>query len=225
MGTAPMLAMDLLCYPPCLPLETVREILAGGSDKVSEVGTVIAGGHTIEDSEPQYGLCVSGLAHPGRILKNSGAQIGDLLLLTKPLGSGILVTAAKAELAQTDAFKRAVENMTTLNRAAEEVLSHYRVHTCTDVTGFGLLDHAFEMAGSSQKIIRLFSGKLPLLPTAVSLAEMGIIPAGTYRNVSYLEQKAAFGPGVVRSMRDILCDPQTADGLLATVPAGDAPPF
>lgn len=222
MGASPTLAMNLLCYPSCLPQETVQAILAGGYDKVREAGAIIAGGHTIEDSEPKYGLCVSGFAHPDKILKNSGAQTGDLLILTKPLGIGILTTAAKADMADADAYKLAVENMSTLNKAACEVASRYHAHACTDVTGFGLLGHAFEMADGSRRSIKLFSGEIPVLPTAVELAEMGIIPAGAYTNMNYLYENVKINNSVARSMRDILADPQTAGGLLVSVSVKEA---
>lgn len=221
MGGSPTLAMNLLCYPSCLTPDTVRAILAGGADKVREAGAVIAGGHTIEDNEPKYGLSVSGFAHPARILKNSGAQTGDVLVLTKPLGVGILTTAQKVDLADTEAFALAVQGMTALNRTAAEIAARYPVHACTDVTGFGLLGHAFEMADGSKRSIRLFCDELPLLPTVRSLAEAGMVPGGAYANFSYLNPHVDFN-GVPGYVQDILCDPQTSGGLLLSVPQAHA---
>lgn len=222
MGAVPALAMNLLCFPSCLPPKTVGAILAGGADKVREAGAIIAGGHTIEDSEPKYGLCVSGFVHPDKILKNSGAQTGDVLILTKPLGAGILTTAAKADLADPDAFRLAVGNMATLNKTAAEIVTRHRANACTDVTGFGLLGHAFEMADGSGKSIRLFCGELPLLPTVKDLAEMGLIPAGAYTNREYLRDHVGADANVPRYIHDVLCDPQTSGGLLISVPAESA---
>lgn len=221
MGAAPTLAMNLLCYPSCLPPDAVRAILAGGADKVREAGAIIAGGHTIEDSEPKYGLCVSGFAHPARVLKNIGAQTGDVLILTKPLGVGILTTAQKADMADAGAFALAVQSMSALNRTAAEIAARYPVHACTDVTGFGLLGHAFEMADGSQRSIRLFCEELPLLPTVCELAQMGVIPAGAYANGEYLQPHVAL-ESLPRHLRDILCDPQTSGGLLLCVPQAHA---
>ena len=222
MGATPTLAMNLLCFPACLPPQTVSQILAGGADKVREAGATLAGGHTIEDDEPKYGLCVSGLAHPGRILKNCGAHSGDLLILTKPLGTGILTTAAKAGLLSEAEFAPAAQSMAALNKAAAQVLSRYEVHACTDVTGFGLLGHAYEMAYGSGVTIRLFSSRFPILPKARELAEMGVLPAGVYGTKAYLEDKVQANAGVARVLQDIAADPQTSGGLLAAVPARDA---
>lgn len=222
MGASPTMAMNLLCYPSSLPPDVVGAILAGGGDKVREAGAIIAGGHTIQDSEPKYGLCVSGFAHPDKILKNSGAQTGDLLLLTKALGTGIVTTAAFADLVEASAYRQAVESMSTLNKAACGVMLRYHANACTDVTGFGLLGHAFEMAEGSKRSIRLFSGELPELPAARGFAEMGIVPAGAYANYEYLDDKVSYAGTVLRGTRDLLVDPQTAGGLLISVPAGEA---
>ena len=184
MGGVPRLAMNLLCVPNCLSLQTVRKILEGGHDKAVEAGCVIAGGHTIQDNEPKYGLCVTGFVHPDRILKNVGARPGDVLVLTKPLGSGVLTTAIKGGLC-TDAQKAEVYmHMATLNaRAGEAVAAADNVHACTDVTGFGLLGHSYEMAAGSDVTIVLEGSRLPLMGGARELASMGIIPAGAYRNL------------------------------------------
>ena len=165
MGGVPKLAMNLLCVPSCLPLDTVRAILEGGHDKAVEAGCVIAGGHTIQDDEPKYGLCVTGFVHPQHILKNIGAQPGDVLVLTKALGVGVITTALKAALADDSARDAAYASMAALNaKAAQAVREVENVHACTDVTGFGLLGHSYEMASGSGVTVRLHGAALPLLP-------------------------------------------------------------
>lgn len=220
MGAKPTLAMNLLCFPSCLSSDIIQAILAGGYDKVREAGAVIAGGHTIQDNEPKYGLCVSGFANPRNILLNTGARPGDLLILTKPLGIGVMTTAAKADLITPAEFEPAVQSMAALNKTAGEIITAYGgVHSCTDVTGFGLLGHAYEMASGSGVSIRLFSDELPILPKAVELAEMGILPAGAYENMHYIGEKAQYARSVKRVTRDLLADPQTSGGLLTALPA------
>ena len=222
MGAVPKTAMNLLCYPSCLPPDTVKAILEGGYAKVMEAGAVLAGGHTIQDPEPKYGLCVSGFVDPRRILTNAGARVGDQLILTKPLGTGVLTTAAKAELLSEEEFLPAVKSMAMLNKQAGELAANFTVHACTDVTGFGLLGHVCEMAEGSEKTIRLFSKELPFLPKARELAEMGILPAGAYANGSYVKNKVAFQDGVARVLRDLMQDPQTSGGLLLSVAPTEA---
>ena len=223
MGGVPKLAMNLLCVPNCLPLDTVRAILEGGHDKAVEAGCVIAGGHTITDDEPKYGLCVTGFVHPQHILKNTGAQPGDVLVLTKPLGTGILTTAAKASLASEEACSAASRSMATLNaKAAQAIRESKNVHACTDVTGFGLLGHSYEMASGSQVTIRLHGAALPLLPQARELAEMGIIPAGAYRNRDYVKPQLTLSSAAERVFLDLAADPQTSGGLLVVLPREDA---
>ena len=214
--------MNLLCYPSCLAQETVQAILAGGYDKVKEAGAVIAGGHTIQDSEPKYGLCVSGFIDPKKILKNNGAKAGDILILTKALGTGILTTAAKALLTDEETFSAAAQSMATLNKLAAETASAFHINACTDITGFGLLGHANEMASSSNLTAHIFSQEIGILPKAAEFADMGIIPAGAYANSDYLKDKVVFRESVRRVTRDLLFDPQTSGGLLFSVPKKDA---
>lgn len=223
MGGVPRLAMNLLCVPNCLSLQTVRKILEGGHDKAVEAGCVIAGGHTIQDNEPKYGLCVTGFVHPGRILKNVGARPGDVLVLTKPLGSGVLTTAIKGGLC-TDAQKAEVYmHMATLNaRAGEAVAAADNVHACTDVTGFGLLGHSYEMAAGSDVTIVLEGERLPLMGGARELASMGIIPAGAYRNLDYVAPHMRRADTALQALEDLAADPQTSGGLLAALPPDDA---
>ena len=222
MGGEPRLAMNLLAVPSCLPREAVGAILEGGAAKVAEAGAVTAGGHSIEDAEPKYGLCVSGLVHPGAVLTNRGAREGDLLVLTKPLGTGILTTAAKAGLAEPAVMDRIYRQMAALNRTARDIMVKYRVHSCTDVTGFALLGHSFEMAQGSGCTVHIQSGNVPFHPEAWDLAAMGLIPAGAYRNRDYAEKGVTVRGNVSRTMQDLLYDPQTSGGLLMAVDPADA---
>ena len=223
MGGEPRVAMNLLCVPNCLPKEDVRAILEGGHSKAVEAGCVIAGGHTIQDSEPKYGLCVTGFVHPERILKNVGAQPGDVLVLTKPIGSGVLTTALKADLISASSRDAAYAHMATLNKAAGDAVRQVSdVHACTDITGFGLLGHSFEMAEGSGVTIRLHSKALPLMDEALDMAGMGIIPSGAYRNMDYVKPHLAVLPSAQQALLDLAADPQTSGGLLVALPREQA---
>lgn len=218
MGGSPSLALNILCVPSCLPLDMVREILDGGYTKVREAGAIIAGGHSIDDPVPKYGLCVSGFIDPADLWSNATAREGDLLILTKPLGSGITSTAAKAGMLTPEQFAPSIDAMTTLNKYGRDAAAKVGVSACTDVTGFGLLGHACEMADASSKTIEIFSDKIPVLPYAKELATEGIIPGGAFRNGDYLKERVSFADLVPVYMRDILHDPQTSGGLLISVP-------
>lgn len=223
MGGEPKLAMNLLCVPNCLPKEDIRAILEGGHAKAVEAGCVIAGGHTIQDNEPKYGLCVTGFVHPDRILKNVGARPGDVLVLTKPIGSGVLTTAIKADLIPLAARDAVYTHMATLNKETGDAVRRAKnVHACTDVTGFGLLGHSYEMASGSGVTIRLHGAALPMMDAARDMAEMGIIPAGAYRNMDYVKPQLTVLPGTVQALLDLAADPQTSGGLLIALPRGDA---
>lgn len=222
MGGYPKLAMNILCYPEDLPADTVQAILRGGYEKVMEAGAIIAGGHSIKDHEPKYGLSVTGFVHPEKILTNSGAKPGDLLILTKALGTGIINTAAKAGLVTSKTILAAIDSMAMLNKRAYEIMLGFPVHGCTDVTGFGLLGHAYEMAAGSGVTITLDAAAMPLLPEARDMARMGIIPAGAYANRQYLEHKLLAEPTLPLDLLDVLYDPQTSGGLLISLPEKDA---
>ena len=223
MGGVPKLAMNLLCVPNCLSLVTIRKILEGGHDKAVEAGCVIAGGHTVQDEEPKYGLCVTGFVHPDRILKNVGAVPGDVLVMTKPIGSGVLTTAIKGNLCSQEQIDEVYMHMATLNaKAGDAVTSTDNVHACTDVTGFGLLGHSFEMASGSNVTIVLEGEKLPLMTGARELASMGIVPGGAYRNMDYVGSRMRQTETAVQALVDLAAYPQTSGGLLVALPPEDA---
>ncbi len=222
MGGQPTLALNIVCFPNCLPTDVLAEILRGGAEKVHEAGAVIAGGHSVEDEEPKYGLAVTGLVKAQDLLTNAGAQMGDVLIITKPLGSGIINTAIKANIAAKEVAEQAVKYMAMLNAAAGKAMTEVGVNGCTDITGFGLLGHAAEMARASNKSIELWSKNCPFLPGALDLARMGIIPAGAYNNRHHLGEQVSFADSVVREVQDILFDPQTSGGLLISLPEDKA---
>ena len=222
MGGEPKLALNLLCVTEQMEEAWIREILRGGYDKAYEAGVIISGGHTIRGGEPLYGLAVTGFAKPDRIRKNDAASPGDALILTKPLGVGILTTAAKADMADAAVMARVYRQMATLNRDACRAMQRYRVHGCTDVTGFGLMGHATEMAQGSGCTLHIEVGRVPFHREALELADMGLVPAGAYRNRDFAEQSVSVRGDVSRAMQDILYDPQTSGGLLIAVDERDA---
>lgn len=222
MGGEPKVALNLAAFPDCLDIEILGEILKGGADKVIEAGAVLAGGHTISDNEPKYGLCVSGFVDPKLMWKNYGAEAGDVLILTKPLGTGILSTAIKGELASEDEIEAAVKNMTYLNRYARDIAAGFSIHSCTDITGFGIAGHAMEMAKGSEKTLILDTGSLPVLKGVQAYTEMGLIPAGAYRNREYLEKDVESRISGTWQ-EDLIYDPQTSGGLLIAVSEEEAP--
>ena len=217
MGGEPRLALNLLCAAEGMEEAWIREILRGGYDKAYEAGVIISGGHTIRGSEPLYGLAVTGFANPQRILRNDGARPGDALILTKPLGIGILTTAAKAGMTEQALMDRVYRQMATLNRDACRIMRDYPVHACTDVTGFGLMGHGTEMAQGSGCTLHLSVNAIPYHSEALEFADMGLVPAGAYRNRDFAEKTAMVKGDVSRAMQDILYDPQTSGGLLIAV--------
>ena len=218
MGGRPLLALNIVCFPSGLNPAVLVEILRGGASKVKEAGAIIAGGHSVLDEEPKYGLAVTGLVHPQKILANTGAKAGDLLVLTKPLGTSIVNTAAKGDLVAAATLALAIKQMATLNAVAGQIITTVGVNACTDITGFGLLGHLAEMARGSQVSCEIWAEQCPVLPGVPALARLGMIPAGAYNNRQYLGKEVFFATAVIREMQDIMFDPQTSGGLLISLP-------
>lgn len=218
MGGEPKLALNVMCIPEKMDKDTVHKILKGGYDKAYEAGAIITGGHTINGSEPTYGLSVSGFVHPDKVLINSNAKPGDVLILTKKLGVGILTTAKKADLVSDEIMELVYNQMATLNKAARDIMVKYPVNSCTDVTGFSLMGHGYEMSKGSDCTIHIESQKVPYFAEAFEMAEMGFIPAGAYRNREYVGEQVEVSANISLAMTDILFDPQTSGGLLISVP-------
>jgi selenide,water dikinase len=219
MGATPLTALNLVGFPICsLGTGVLREILRGGCDKVAEAGAVMLGGHSIEDDEPKYGLAVTGVVHPEQLVTNSNAQAGDCLVLTKPLGTGVLVSALKGELLSPAEEKELAEVMAALNGPAAEAMLLVGINACTDITGFGLLGHLREMALNSGVDVQLDVASLPLLPRAKEFAAEGLVPAGAYRNREHFADHVKIIGSVPPEVEDLLYDPQTSGGLLIAVP-------
>jgi selenide,water dikinase len=218
MGGEPKTCLNIVCFPKGkMAIEVLGEILKGGADKVKESGAVIIGGHSIIDEEIKYGMAVTGVIHPDKIFRNVGVQEGDALILTKPLGTGIITTALKKGKASKESVDEAVKSMTTLNAAASVVMRNYPVHACSDVTGFGILGHALGMASGSGVTLVIESAKLPLLRGAPRLAEKGHITGGCKRNREYLENKITIEKSLREGLVEVALDPQTSGGLLIAV--------
>jgi len=223
MGGKPVTAMNLVCFPSTtMDISILNEVLRGGLDKMKEAGVILVGGHSVEDPELKYGLSVTGVIHPGEIVLNSGSKPADSLILTKPLGTGIINTAIKAGMADTSSIAAVTEQMATLNRKASELAQEAGVHACTDVTGFGLLGHACEMIQDNHIGMEIFHAKVPVFPQAPELAQMGFIPGGTYRNRNFRTDMVEFDSDVPEYMSDILFDAQTSGGLLIAISPGKA---
>lgn len=224
MGGEPKIALNIVCFPGELDPDVLGEILRGGADKVREAGAVLVGGHSIQDDVPKYGLSVTGLVHPDHIYKNFGCRKGDVLILTKQLGSGIVNTAVKAEMASRESEREVIRVMTTLNRKAKEAAGKFTVHACTDVTGFGLLGHCSEMASASRAAIEIYVDQIAFMQGAKEYAEMGLIPGGAYRNQKHAGRILDAGD-VGEVYVDLVSDPQTSGGLLFAVPEDEAGDF
>lgn len=222
MGAEPRLAMNVMCLAPQMGQDAVKAILEGGYSKAYEANVLITGGHTIEDKEPKYGLAVTGFVHPDALLRNSSAKEGDVLILTKPLGVGILMTAAQGDFVDDSLLKKLYAQMACLNKKARDIMIQYDVHSCTDVTGFGLLGHACEMARGSQKTIHFDVSAIPYHQDAYKMAAMGLVPAGAYRNRDFAAQDITMKRPIAEPLLDILYDPQTSGGLLIAVAEKDA---
>ena len=218
MGGVPKTAMNLVAFPAKdMDMLILRSIIEGGLDKMREAGVVLLGGHTVEDRELKYGLSVMGFIHPERVLTKSNLQAGDHLILTKPLGTGIISIAIKAGLANEKTIDDVTRNMAKLNKDAAEVMGKYPVHACTDITGFGFLGHLAEMVSGSGLGARIHSARAPVYLEALDFAAMGLVPAGAYRNREYRLSMVDFAPGLQQALQDLLFDPQTSGGLLICV--------
>jgi selenide,water dikinase len=218
MGGRVVLALNIACMPSDLPANVVIEILRGGADKVREAGGAVAGGHTVDDREPKYGMAVMGLIHPQQIATKSGARPGDALLLTKPLGVGIITTAAKGEVAEKWHLQGAVDSMLLLNRIGAEIVPRFHLKAITDITGFALLGHASEMAEHSKVRLHFRSEHIPLLPGARGYAERGLFPGGSKRNQDYYGPRVRCAPNVPEELLMLFFTPETSGGLLICVP-------
>ena len=218
MGARPLTVMNIVCFPiSTMSKDVLREILRGGLEKVREADALLVGGHSVDDQELKFGLSVTGVVHPAKVLTNFGYQAGDRLILTKPIGTGIIATAVKGNLASTDAVNALIEVTASLNRTAAEVMANYDVHACTDVTGFGLGGHVLEMARGGKGEIVLFSERVPFIPEAKEYAAMGLIPAGSYATKHYCEGLVDIAPKVETTFLDLVFDPQTSGGLVIAV--------
>lgn len=224
MGAQPILALAIAAFPDDLPRDITQAILQGGADKVAEAGAVIAGGHTVVDREPKYGLCVTGLVAPSKVTAKAHAQPGDVVLLTKPLGTGVITTAIKRGVGDETHLDAAVQSMLQLNKRAAELAVEVEVHSATDITGFGLLGHAAEIARNSGVGLRIRSAAVPLLPGAHGYATQGVLPGGLGRNQAYLEQDGyvRYAEGIDDGRKLLLFDPQTSGGLLVVLPPAAA---
>lgn len=221
MGARPIMALSMVCFPSnsCdLPLSILGEILKGSGDKANEAGFSIVGGHTLDDKEPKFGLAVTGLVRTGKHLSNASAKPGDRLILTKPIGTGIITTAIKSELASSETISRVVSMMATLNKVASEVMTRIGVNSCTDVTGFGLLGHLLEMTRGSNVAARIELSKVPVLEEVWGLVADGIVPGGAYRNLKFVNESVRWDEAITEENKIALCDPQTSGGLLMSAP-------
>lgn len=225
MGGKPLTALNIVAFPANLPASVLTDILRGGSEKVEEAGAVIVGGHSISDRELKYGIAISGIVDPKKVVTNVGAQEGDQLYLTKPLGIGLITTGIKRNIVSEELIKLVINLMAELNRKPAELMVKYHATAATDVTGYGLLGHTFELADGSRKTIRLFSDRLPLLPDALKLAEAGMIPGGALANRQFMENRYLMANKIDNYLEDVLFDPQTSGGLLICIPQKYAESF
>ena len=220
MGGEPRTALNIVGFPNCLDPKILGRILEGGASKVLEAGAILAGGHSIQDDEPKYGLSVTGFVNPNKIFKNYGSQPGDVIIITKQVGSGLINTAIKAEMAEKSQIDEVVTVMTSLNKKAKEVIENYPISACTDITGFGLAGHAMEMAASSKVTFEIDVNKVPYIDGALEMAKMGLVPAGTYNNKDYISGDVE-SCNIEECYLDLMYDPQTSGGLLITLPESE----
>jgi selenide, water dikinase len=218
MGAKPLTAMNIVCFPVTkLGIEILRSILQGGLEILKEAGVALIGGHSVEDEEPKYGLSVTGLIHPEKIMTNGGLVIGDDVILTKALGTGLIATAIKADLASPASTESMIKSVCSLNRTSSEAALKYGVRACTDVTGFGLAGHLVEMARASSCKVKVYSKNVPALDGALEAASMGLVPAGAYRNREFFSGWISSDPNIPQEIGDLLFDPQTSGGLLVGI--------
>lgn len=226
MGGRPLTALNIVCYPTkSVPKEVLQAILAGGLNKIHEAGALLVGGHSVDDTELKYGLAVTGVVHPDKVLTNAGARVGDALLLTKPLGTGVIATAMKGRQASPEAEAEAIRVMTTLNRLPAACLENPAVHAVTDITGFGLLGHALEMAAASKVELTFSAHQVPVLAAAREYAAMGLVPAGSFANRRFCEKHLQMASDLDPLLVVLFSDAQTNGGLLLAVAPDQAPPF
>jgi cysteine desulfurase len=219
MGAKPLFALNIVAFPSAkLPVEILESILKGASDKALEAGICILGGHSIDDEEPKFGMAVTGWVHPGKVLANNKAQPGDCLVLTKPVGTGIISTAIRKELADDDTGEEAIQWMKTLNKVAAETIAGFPVNACTDVTGFGLMGHLSELTRGSGVEAEIFFSKVPFMRNLVNLVEKGAVSGGTRGNLKYYSEWIDWSPELNETQRLMLCDAQTSGGLLFSIP-------
>ena len=218
MGGKPLLAMNVVGFPADLAQDMLANVLNGGYAKAAEAGCLIVGGHTVDDAEPKYGLSVGGVIEPGKQVSNAAAQPGDHLILTKPLGTGIITTGAKQQKVDPNVMKNAVETMATLNRAAAEAMMKIGVNSCTDITGYGLMGHLRGMVRASNVGARIHFNNVPILPGALDLLKQGVVPGGTHRNLQNVSDTARWDADITDEQQILLCDAQTSGGLLISVP-------
>jgi len=219
MGAKPVFALNIVGYPvKSLPLSILEEILKGGADKAGEAGASIAGGHSVDDNAPKYGMAVTGFVDPAKIIRKKGARPGDALILTKPLGTGIITTAIDRGLAGSEVESQVYEIMAHLNKGASDAMLEIGVHACTDVTGFGLLGHLYEMLTVSGCSAKLFLNEVPIIPEARKFIKTGAVPAGTHSNYRFIREHTNWKGGITEESKLVLCDAQTSGGLLMAVP-------
>jgi selenide,water dikinase len=223
MGGRPLVALNVVGFPAALAAEMLGDVLRGGYDKAAEANCLIVGGHTVDDNEPKYGLSVVGLVEPGKQVSNAGAQPGDILVLTKPIGTGIITTGCKAGVAPPGSVETAVETMATLNRAPSEAMMEVGVNACTDITGFGLMGHLTGMLRASGVSARISASAVPVLPGVAELLEQGVAPGGTHRNQAGVEDCVDWDESLTEDYKLLLCDAQTSGGLLISVPEARLP--
>lgn len=221
MGGEPNMAMNIVCFPNCLEPEVLSEILRGGMEKIKEADCLLVGGHTVQDDEPKYGLSVSGFVNPNRVWKNSTSKIGDVLILTKPIGLGILNTAIKGDIATSEEIKEAVFNMETLNKYAKRAMQNLTINACTDITGFGLLGHCYEMAKGSNTTFMINSKNINFLSGVEEYSKMGLIPKGCYDNRKFVGENYSKKNEIEEHIMDILFNPETSGGLLFSIPKSE----